>query len=321
MRAMRRLLLLLAPVASLLAQADEPRNAGRESQAVFRADTNLVLVRFQWDPKSGQPSSLRPEDIELSEDGVPQKVAVLQGGESNPQSVPVEVNLLFTDIRPIVEPRTLDRFDLSRMDDHGRVSVAVWAIGANLVRITGPTRDGNTLNRAMSGLFTVWSDQTARPALFTTIAALAREAARGRTNVVRFLAVVYNGSPDRRSLPEEAIRAARDSGCTVLAVHVNDNSNPSPVPNLVWAQSMGTAMRELDDVVKATYGRSVTISYKLFGDRLEPILKWLGKQIRADHVAGFYPAASGARKPHNIQVTLKDGKRGRIRGGTRTIEY
>jgi hypothetical protein len=319
MRASHGLLLFFLPLVSLLAQPGPP-SAGSESQPVFRAETNLVLVRFQFNPRRGQPA-LQPDDVEIREDGVPQKAALLQGGEANPQSVPVEINLLFTDIRPIVEPRTLDRFDLSLLDDNGRVSVAVWAIGPNLVRLTGPTRDANTLNRAISGLFTVWSDQTMRPPLFSTIAALARETARGRTNVVRLLAVIYNGRPDGRSLPEEAIRAARDSGSTVLAVHVNDNSDANPTVNMGYAQATGAAMRELDDVVKATYGRSVTISYKLFGDRLEPILKWLGKQIRADHVAGFYPAASAARRPHQIQVTLKDSKRGQIVGGARTIEY
>ncbi len=134
----------------------------------FRSDTNLVTVRFQMTPKKGQTADLRPEDIELREDGVPVKVSAFQGGQLYPPSIPVEVNLLFDDLRPpsgTTVPRWLQSqtLDLASIDDRGLVSVAVWAFNGDLVRLTPPTRDAATLNHAIEDLWRAWTKAKAPP--------------------------------------------------------------------------------------------------------------------------------------------------------------
>src|SRR5438270_10784046 len=83
---MRTLPLALLSVLALYAQ----------TPATFRVDTKLALVRFQVSPKRGEfVTDLRAEDIEIREDGVPQEIALFEGGRFYPRRTPVEVALLF----------------------------------------------------------------------------------------------------------------------------------------------------------------------------------------------------------------------------------
>lgn len=342
----RGTLLFLFALVSGLTQSNPPSPAQvpapGEPQAVFGSDTNLVLVRFQMTPKKGQPSALRPEDLELREDGIPQKIAVFQGGELYPQTVPVEVNLLFAGMRGVVDPRTF-RLNFSALDDHERVSLAVWAIGEHLVRLTPPTRDAARLDRARNGLMQVWSTtgKKLREPLFGAIAALAREAARGRTNVVRMLVVVSNGEfAEAEPGAPEAIRAAKDAGIAIFPVLLRNASTSDRIETgadgfdinagyRVWdydrpngGGSIGRPLEDFESLAKATNGRLLNLVFQPpFGNTLDPIFKWLRDQIKFDCVAGFYPVSTGERTQHKIQVILKDANRGQLVVSTPTVEH
>ncbi len=57
--------------------------AAEPTRADFRAQTDLTLVRFQVSPAKGQfLDDLRPEDIQVLENGVPQKLSIFEGGVS-----------------------------------------------------------------------------------------------------------------------------------------------------------------------------------------------------------------------------------------------
>ncbi len=293
-------------------------------------------------PKKGQSSDLGTGDIELREDGVPQKIALFQGGAQNPQTVPVEVNLLFDRFRRsdfTAGPRWLreQTFDLSPIDDRQRVSVAVWALAENLIRLTPPTRDSRALNQAMDGLWNVWADQSVKPPLLKSIAALARTAAQGRTNVARILVVVSPGG----CVPEdkEAVKAAEQSGISVFPVLLQNFNRPAQAPvnfdkiatdglksgddYANWTQCLDDRgdSRGLEAITKSTGGRLLRLNYLSSGSVFQQILKWLGDQIRFDYIAGFYPAAAGEQKPHSIRIVLRDPKRGQITGGAQTIVH
>src|SRR5690348_3254770 len=108
-------------------------SAGDRSMPV-RAEPNMVSIHFQYTPKPGSAPDIRPEDLELREDSAPQKISLLQGGGANPQTAPLEVNILFAYMRPAIEtilPPWMRgaRFNLAAIDDRQRVSVAIWAVG------------------------------------------------------------------------------------------------------------------------------------------------------------------------------------------------
>jgi VWFA-related protein len=352
------MVLLLWPLFCVLAQSNPPgpaqAPAGEAVAPTFRAETNLVLVRFQFAAKKGSPATdLGPEEIELREDGIRQKIAVFQGGQLHPQSVPVEVNLLFADLRPpsgAVGPSWMrsQAFDLSAIDDHERVSIAIWAIGKNLVRLASPTRDANRLRQAMDGLWQVWANtgRTERAPLFGAVATLAHEAAQGRTNVVRMLVVVTNDvdSFHDKNGVAEAVRAARDAGIPIFpvldrsavgtsqaSVNYDDKLKSSGLTATDFEKMNNSGVGappgypplvdEFLALAKTTNGRSLTVDYLSSGNTFNQVFKWLGEQIRGDYVAGFYPASPSGRKPHKIQVMLKDSKRGQIAGDVQSFVY
>ena len=183
---------------------------------IFRSETNLVLVRFQMTPKRGQSADLRPEEIEITEDGAAQKVALIQGGPANPLTVPIEVNLLFDNFRlseARVGPWWLrdQRLDLSAIDDRQRVSVALWTVGESLIRLTPPTRDARALNQAIDEMWETWARTPLKAAALTvpfarSVAALVGAAAQGRTNVIRFIVPLSAACDSEEKEPAETIR-------------------------------------------------------------------------------------------------------------------
>lgn len=224
----RALLMTLLPALSVFAQADPVRPAeSGQATPMSRSETNLVLVRFQMAPKKGVSNDLRPEDIELREDGVVRKIAVFQGGQLYPKSIPVEINLLFDDlsrsepIRRGVKPSWMNswKLDIGAIDDRGIASIAVWALGQNLVRLTPPTRDASMLDRAMEKLWDIWSaPYAAEPRLLATIAAIAGTANQGRTNVVRTITVVTRGCNVEQE--DGAAKAVEGIGATIFPLMV-----------------------------------------------------------------------------------------------------
>lgn len=292
-------------------------------------------------PRKGQPSALRPDDIELREDGVAQKIAVLQGGELSPQTKPVEVNLLFANMRGVVDARTF-KLNFGALDDHERLSIAVWAVSDRLVRLTPPTRDEARLERVRNGLMQIWSVNTRKNAapLFGAISTIVQESARGRTNVDRRIVVISNG---QFSVSEpgasDAIRAAKAAGIAIFPVLLRNGSTADQMETAadnfdrdgayrVWAYDnsttvghLGRPMEDFESMAKGTEGRLLNLVFRPpSGNTLDLIFKWLKDQIRFEYVAGYYPASTAERKERKIQVILKDYTRGQVFLNTIAVE-
>src|SRR5690349_21828814 len=86
------MLLRLLLLGSLPLTAQPP---SAEPEATFRTETRLALVRFHAVQKNRYIDNLAPADIQLLEDGKPQKIAVFEGPATAARTVPVEVILLF----------------------------------------------------------------------------------------------------------------------------------------------------------------------------------------------------------------------------------
>jgi len=124
-----------------------------ESNATFRVQTDLTLVRFQVTPAKGQfLTDLRPEEFEILEDGVSRKIALFEGGRFYPRKVPLEITVLFDcsgsmDAADILNTKV---FEKNLLEEYENVSVAIYGFSEELVRLTQPTRDGRLLAKAMT---------------------------------------------------------------------------------------------------------------------------------------------------------------------------
>jgi len=291
------------------------------SSATFRADTNLALVRFQVIPQKGQfVTDLRPEDIEIREDGIPQQIGLFEGGRFYPRTVPLEIALLFDCSGSVQFAGTLDPhvFDENLLKEYENVAISIYAFSDDLVRLTGPTRDGPALRKAMEAVLSVPAGDTP---LFGDIAETARDAASIGGNATRMMVIFSDGESTRGGdsvKAAEAIQVAQELGmalCPVKLPGVRVNPRPQSEWELLKLQSIGSFMT----LASATGGRAFdAVGTK---DVLPTILKSLAEHVRYDYVAGFYPASSGGRKRHKVEVVLRSRNRGEIVGGFRALVH
>ena len=123
-----------------------------QAPATFRVDSKLALVRFQVSPERGNfITDLRPEDIEIREDGVPQEIALFEGGRFYPRRLPVEIALLFDCSLSVQEAGKLNPnvFQRGLLDEYDNASLAVYAFSDKLVRLTAATRTPSELKAAL----------------------------------------------------------------------------------------------------------------------------------------------------------------------------
>src|SRR5689334_25364571 len=123
-----------------------------QAPATFRVDTKLALVRFQVRPERGKfLTDLRAEDIEIREDGVPQEIALFEGGRFYPRRLPVEIALLFDCSRSVQEAGKLNTnvFPRGILDEYENASLAIYAFSDKLVRLADTTLTMAELNKAL----------------------------------------------------------------------------------------------------------------------------------------------------------------------------
>src|ERR1039458_1331160 len=79
-----------------LARRLPPDLRDQPASSTFHVDANLALVQFQLKPRRGQlVAELRPEDVEIREDGLSQTTILFENKRNDPHGVPVEISLLF----------------------------------------------------------------------------------------------------------------------------------------------------------------------------------------------------------------------------------
>jgi VWFA-related protein len=219
-------LVILARFAPLSGQSGEP--------AFYRANVHLVMQTFSvTDSKGNSVSGLKPEDIRILEDGVPQKISSfaegskpslrVTGGGPSPSGTSVFIlfdtsnrmyrwfSYVYDSIRDFV--RNLDAAD----------SVAIYTFSRNLLRAAPLTSDHA---QARAGLLNAMAgDDTA---VFNCLLLTLRDAAKveGRRAVV-----VFTNGPDDVSMvtPDDVGRVAEDEGIPVYIISTNDASRDKPL--------------------------------------------------------------------------------------------
>jgi len=188
-------------------------------------------------------------------------------------------------------------FDENLLEEHENVALAIYAFSDDLVRLTGPTRDGPALRKAMDAVRAVPAGDTP---LFGDIAETARDAASIGGNATRMMVIFSDGESTRggdSSRAAEAIQVAQELGtalCPVRLPGIRVTFRPQSEWELLKLQSIGSFM-----TLASATGKE---AFDAVGnqDVLPAILKSLANHVRYDYVAGFYPASTGGRKRHKV---------------------
>jgi VWFA-related protein len=298
------------------------------------ADGGLVLVRFQVISKQGQPvTDLRPEDIEVREDGASRKLAMFEGGTTHPRTVPTEIAFMFdcsgtTFAAGALDPRV---FHENLLDQNERAAVSIYGFSGGLVRLSALTRDPARLKKAMdSALF-------AHPSgtfLLEQIGLALSDVASSPGPAVRLLVVISDGQGDGATTSNAArqeryaatVQVAQNAGVSLYPVLLREPfglqasaRGATAAPSSSESQMTLRTVGDFTNLASATGGSKFEV---LSGTGLLPgILKSIAGEIRNDYVAGFQPASSGQPKRRKIEVVLRDKNRGKLAGGERTLVH
>jgi hypothetical protein len=124
------------------------------SPATFRIDSSLVLIRFHVQRDEASVTDLKPEDIELLEDGKPHPFTILESGTA--RTMPLRLTLLFdlVDVAPSFSPTAFDAEIFTEfLKRLPSAEVDIYAYDRLLMPFCRSTRDPMELGKALQ---TVW---------------------------------------------------------------------------------------------------------------------------------------------------------------------
>jgi VWFA-related protein len=302
-------------------------NSPAATGATFQVSANLALVSFTVEPKTGAlTTDLRPEDIDVREDGAPQKIAFFEGGKLFPRQLPVEVTLLFDASGSVRQTEALDPFALQKslLAEYDNVSLAIYGFSDNLTRFSAPTRDMRKLRQAMAAVAGIAPSGTP---LFGYIAETVRQAASTGRSAIRMLVVfsdAISGADGDSARVAEAIREARNRGVAVYPVALVQNV-PSAAPAsrmALDAKSAAASTRSRADflsLAEATGGKPFTELSN--AEALERVLSAIARRVQYNYVVGYYPSTGDTGARHKVDVRWAGKPRGEIIAGARVTSH
>jgi Ca-activated chloride channel family protein len=293
------------------AQSPAQGRSDEAPDAIFHTETNLALVSFQVvTTRNRFVEDLRAAEIELLEDGVPQKVALFEGGRLSG----MEVHVMFDCSgsmwsskwsKGVFDPRV---FDANLLDEFPNVRIGIWGFtGSGLGYFTTPTRDPVKLGDAISGLSGMPPGSTP---LYSSLVSVARRFEASPGESARLIVVISDGRPYADEATQaDAASAARSAGIPIYSVLVGLLRYPD-------AQQFS-----FERLGSLTGGRAFEFTREPPDDLLGAVLKRLAGQIRYRYTAGYYPASTGESGVHKVQVVLKSSRRGTVVGGVKSVQH
>ncbi|MBI4904278.1 MAG: VWA domain-containing protein [Acidobacteria bacterium] len=346
--------LFLLPATCLLAQPP-----GQQPDPVFRAETNLALVRFHVVKNSRYVDNLKAADFLLHEDGKPRKITFFEGGSRAHRSTPLEMILLFDTSGSVLRPGLLDflAYKHALLDGMDNVRLAVYSFDRNVRRYCKPTRDIEILATSFQALLEP-RKATVRPQripvelvkgrktderggtwLYEAIVATMRDAiaVNPSNGVTRMLVVFSDGLPTTTARPEDAAAVARELDIPIFPVligHWNvlerirerqqrqmNSRNPAAPRPISNDELKHKDMEDFGSLAELTAGRSFD-PREINPETLHQIIGMLQNQVVFEYIAGFSPDASqGAGRKHKLEVKLVSRENGKILGGSRTLVH
>jgi len=302
--------------------------------STFVADANVALVPFLAFTPAKDTRQLRAEDISLLEDGVERTASLYQLERLAPQTIPVDVTLLFDCSSGMsASAADLDVVSIRKglLEEFPELRIAIHGFSDRLAILTPHTRDEAVLDKAGSMLNSV-------PAGPRHVFANVGEALRRfdfRQPAVRMLVVFSNGETVRSTdtlTYQRVVATARETGVAIYPVYTGPATGlAGPGPESIQRPTRdGMAeMIRLNRIMGEKFASSEFMRLSETGgqqfskirgaDILPTILRHISKTAKTAYVAGYQPAAGDAERERQVKVVLRDKDRGRIVGGNRTV--
>jgi VWFA-related protein len=338
------------------AQPPPPPAPVPDDLPVFRTETALATVRFHVVNRKQYVVDLKPGQIELLEDGKPQRIALFEGGVTQARKMPVEIVLVFDTSGSVMQEGLLDpvTFKQELLDAIPNAWLSVYRFETRMRRLAQRTRNPEELRKAFAALdkrapggLVLKLDQHANEKdrkrgiggspIFEAAMESARDATSGPGEISRLLLIFSDGFATSGTKPQTAGRYIQDRGVPVYPVVLGhqkiverlqrgiqqQNSDPrAPRPasrDMQRAEEQQREIEEFASLAEMTGGRAFSPRF-FTQDTIRNILRFMVGQVRNEYVVGYYPATSaGGKKTHKLTVRLKSKETGKLLGGTRVV--
>jgi Ca-activated chloride channel homolog len=289
----------LATIAASPAYAQQPDAQGRTSGLTIRMNTDLVVIDVTVTDKSGAyVHNLRPEEIQLFEDGQERKINFFamnnEAALSRPLAVVFALDLsgsLRTDEMTTLRQAAMKFTELMKGDS----VFAAMSFNYKVKIVQDFTPDPAKIERAFAKMDKFEGTTRIYDALDRAVTMLNRSAPRTRNGrPVRRVVVVITDGFDSASIIDrrELIRRANDAGVTIYSVTL-------PSFALTPTDSTSRVITPLDAsrIVQATGGQDFSADARDF----TPIFKALAEEIRASYALAYYPENRDGKR-HELRV-------------------
>lgn len=311
---------------------------GGPARPTFLTQTKLVTVTFTFRPFTRQKRlltrnglELASDDIEILDNGVPQRLAVLQRTGMPEATLPTDVILLFDcsrRFRPHIDSHGINFHFLDELEN---VRLSIYGFGDALHRLVRPTRDTALLAAGMKDLLRIpnYGATDVNPIMQTMEDAVTIPGSRPR------MLIIYSGAVSLScQLPgndyAEAVRLAREYDIALFPVGVQPQipsvqpasvSGPDAIRNPIPPARSFAPLRGFLSIGPATDGKAFT-RFASPKKILDDVFKYVRARARSEYLAGFYLGAlsKSGKAPHRIEVRLKHDI-GEITGGVRDTNY
>jgi Ca-activated chloride channel homolog len=285
----------LATIAVSPAYAQQPDAQGRPSGLTIRLNTDLVVIDVTATDMSGAyVRNLRPEEIQLFEDGQERKINFFAMNDeialSRTLAVVFALDLsgsLRTDEMTTLRQAAMKFTELMKGDS----VFAAMSFNYKVKIVQDFTPDPAKIERAFANMNKFEGSTRIYDALDRAVTMLNRSAPRTRNGrPVRRVVVVITDGFDSASIIDrrEVIRRANDAGVTIYSVTL-----PSPTDSTSRVITPLDASR----IVSATGGQDFSADARDF----TPIFKALAEEIRASYALAYYPENRDGKR-HELRV-------------------
>jgi hypothetical protein len=311
---------------------------GGRARPTFLTQTKLVTVTFTFRPSGKEKRlmtrnglELGTDDIDILDNGIPRRIAVLQRTGMPEATLPTDVILLFDcsrRFRPHMDPHGVDFHFLDELEN---VRLSIYGFGDSLHRLIRPSRDTASLAAAMTNLFRIpnYGDTEVNPIVQTIENAVTTPGSRPR------MLIVYSGAVSLacqmpRNDYAEAVKLAREYDIARFPVAVQPQtpsvqpasvSGPDAIRNPIPPTRGFHPVSEFLKIGPATGGKAF-MRFATPKNVLDDVFKYVRSRARSEYSVGFYLGAfsDNGKAPHRIEVRLKRNI-GELTGGVREMNY
>lgn len=281
----------------------------------YQSRTELAAISFRFLPeRHRRPGPLQPEDVEILEDGVPQRVALLEGGDIPQPRISVDVILLF-DCTPSFRPYiNLNMLQPGLLDELENARISIYGFSDFVYRLIKPSGNMEDLQKAMNEIPLIPAVRIGPgdPIRETMHAAVQVPGSHPRILVI-FTGPQTGVCQRLLRVSEETVRVAKELGIALYPVAVIPQSPGTadasvsgrrafrePVPK---SNSFASA-RSFLALGEATGGRGFA-RLAMPSAIVSEVTRQIRLQTKGEYSAGYYPSVSDdPSRRHRMSSTV-----------------